>query len=82
MNEPTSHEVAGFLENEKVWGMLPREMTFLCGQMSGFIAIVLVIAALISTLWWLIIGAGVALLVSIFSFRLTAYFRRVASIGR
>lgn len=57
MHEPVQITV---LEEQKVWGMLPRELAYTSGGVSFFLALGFVVAAFLTHQWWFFVGTALA----------------------
>lgn len=71
------------LEDARLWGMLPREITFLAAQAVAIAALLIVVLALFAAqevpgLVWFAAGGPVLAITSAALFRLTFFLRRAA----
>jgi hypothetical protein len=57
MHEPVQITV---LEDEKIWGMVPRELAYTAAGACTALGVGFVLAAVLSGQWWFLAGTGLA----------------------
>ncbi|WP_209559762.1 hypothetical protein [Frigoribacterium sp. PvP032] len=75
MHEPVHVAV---LEDQKVWGMIPRELADTAGKVSWLLALGFGIAAIVSGQWWFLAGSALAVVNSLALQALASYLRELA----
>lgn len=75
MHEPVHVAV---LEDQKVWGMIPRELADAAGKVSWLLALGFGIAAIVSGQWWFLAGSVLAVVDSLALQALASYLRELA----
>lgn len=66
------------LEDQKVWGMIPREIALLCAYGTGLMTALMVVMAFATQAWILLGGAAIGVVVFLFLVRLSSYLRLLA----
>jgi hypothetical protein len=66
------------LEDQKVWGMLPRELADLGAKASWALALGFVAAAIVSSQWWFLAGTALGVANSLGLQQLSSYLRDLA----
>jgi hypothetical protein len=74
MHEPVEVTV---LEQQKIWGLLPRELAHLGAQVSWLMAIGFLLAGLTSHVWWFLLGTVLGGLNAMALDSLASYLRRL-----
>ena len=75
MHEPVHVAV---LEDQKVWGMIPRELADTAGKVSLLMALGFGIAAIVSGQWWFLAGSVLAVVNSLALQALASYLHELA----
>jgi len=65
------------LEDVKVWGLLPREITYLGAQLTGLATAGSGFAGYYFQLWFLLLAAAAGALASIYLLQLTKHLRKL-----
>ena len=63
------------LEDQKVWGMIPREIALLCANGTGLMTALMTVMAFATHAWILLGGAAVGVVVFLFLLKLFNYLR-------
>jgi hypothetical protein len=66
------------LEDQKVWGMIPREIALLCANGTGAMTALMTVMAVATQTWILLGGAAIGIVVFVFLLRLSTYLRLLA----
>ncbi|WP_286345583.1 hypothetical protein [Frondihabitans sucicola] len=66
------------LEDLKFWGLLPREAAYISGQVMGGLALVALVAGVITGQWWFFIATAIGLGFAAVLFKLAHHLRMLA----
>lgn len=66
------------LEDVKVWGMVPREMAYLCLTPVALLTGMVTFLAFYLSFWWLLVGTASGVAASVLLWKLTLHLKHVA----
>ena len=66
------------LEDQKVWGMIPREIALLCAYGTGLMTALMIVISFATQAWILLGGAAIGVVIFLLLLRLSSYLRLLA----